>query len=272
MAWVPPPRLVAQTALQIHRSLATRVGGPPPPTDAGAQREDQAAVAAAAVVVLDAEEGPPAAAGPVQPSDAPPPHLLRAGVNLAATGTDAPLAPLAPQGVPPRAQLPRVEAPQAPWRLRVLRGPRGPRAQVPPMLTPQVAEAPQTPRVQQRPRRPREPLDVGLPTPPLAVRAVRPRLPPVLPRTLAETAAVGALAAERVSARARFQREEAVSAEAWAEAVVLHARILRHQSLEAGSTALQRGDPEALELEMERVALLGRQAALPQRFLEEASA
>jgi len=153
MAWVPPPRLVAQTALQIHRSLATRVGGPPPPADAGAQREDQAAVAAAAVGVLYAEEGPPAAAGPVQPSDAPPPHLRRAGVNLAATGTDAPMAPLAPQGVPPRAQRPRVEAPQAPWRLRVLREPQGPRAQVPPMRPPQVAEAPQTPRVQQRPRR-----------------------------------------------------------------------------------------------------------------------
>ena len=110
------------------------------------------------------------------------------------------------------------------------------------------------------------------PTPPLAVRAVRPRLPPVLPRTLAETAVVGALAAELVSARARFQRAEAVSAEAWAEAAVLHARILRHQPLEAGEHRIAAGHPEALELEMERVALLGRQAALLQRSLEEAAA
>jgi len=94
----------------------------------------------------------------------------------------------------------------------------------------------------------------------------------VLPRTLAETAVVGALAAELVSSRARFQRAEALAAEAWAERVVIHARLLRHQPLAEGALRIDVGHHEALALEVQRREHLGRQAALLQRFLEEAAA
>ena len=219
MEWTPPPRLVALTALGIHRGLSTRVPGPQPPADAVARRGlDQAwrpgSVAAwngqvigakAAVVVApppprpDAVASSTGVAGPVQPSEAPPPHLLRAGVSQDAASVEAP------------------------------------------------------------------------PTPPQAVRSVRPRLPPVLPRTLADTAVVGALAAELVSSQARFQRAEAAAAEAWAEAVVLHARLLHHEPSVVGEHRIAAGHPEALALEMERRGLLARQAGLLQRFLEEAA-
>ena len=82
---------------------------------------------------------------------------------------------------------------------------------------------------------------------------------------------VSALAAELVSSQARFHRAEAQAAEAWAEAVVIHARLLRHQPLEAGTLRIAAGHPDALGLEMQRRELLGRQAALLQRFLEEAA-
>ena len=93
----------------------------------------------------------------------------------------------------------------------------------------------------------------------------------MLPRTLADTAVVGALAGEMVASLARFQRAEAQAAEAWAETVVLHSRLLSLPQEDDPETEAA-GIEEAKKLEVLRLYLLRRQVALIEQFLEETAA